>query len=466
MVIRRVMFAPSRARPRGASGSRGRARHEPRRERVPPERPHRIGELRREPVALLLAPGEERRERGEHGRAGVSHAVERPEAAAARHPRLDAARLAALARAGPEADEPLGEEAALRVERARRDPAQRRDLDPLGLRVPSGQVSHSAALGASTAPRGREVAARGAAPTAAAMTAGRRRAARDDVVHRHGLAERERAREEDREGEVVPRRRSPAGPGAPRPGSRPTAAAGRRRRGAAAARTGSRARPRRRGARRRRTPRRPRLPPEQLGPLVLLGEPHRAVQERDVDPAVGERLDVVPLEVERHRPEHDLDPLEQRGEPLAEIDDRLLAPAAGGVPVERDARASPPAGGRGAPRSRRAGAARAGSRPPPPRARGRGTRAAPSARRSSVISRTTSGEPLGLAAARPRDPEARRARCPPARARGRAPRGARRRGGSRRRSGSRRGGSPRRARRPRPRGTPAARRRARPGRCT
>ena len=57
-------------------------------------------------------PGEERRERGEHRGAAVAHAVERAEAAAARHPDLDAPRLAALARGGAEADEPLGEEAA------------------------------------------------------------------------------------------------------------------------------------------------------------------------------------------------------------------------------------------------------------------------------------------------------------------------------------------------------------------
>ena len=150
-----------------------------------------------------------------------------------------------------------------------------------------------------------------------------------------------------------------------------------------------------------------RLPAQQPRPLVLLGEPHRAVHERDVDPAVRQRLDVGALVIERDRPEHHLHALEQGGEPLAEVHHRLLAAAAGGIPVERDARLPAARGGAGAsasrPGGRRGGVA---GRHRVERAGGVRERPERAERLGHLAHRRR--EALALGGARPGDPEARR----------------------------------------------------------
>ncbi len=390
MVIRRVMFpcpfALSVAAPQASRSRRVALPQGPR--------------SRRAAAAAAGAPP-----RGEHRRARVAHTVERPEAAAAGHPRLDAAGLAALARPGAEADEPLGEKAAV-VERRGGEPAQRRDLDALRLRVLArARLAQRRVRGEHRAAR-REVS--GEQPLGGGSDDGRgRRAAGQHVVDLDHLAERERAREEHRQGQVVTRRLD--------------ALAGQRR---------LRVRDRRLPAVRRvedllglgQVPEPDdaahlragpegdedlRLAAEQLRPLVLLAEPHGAIHERDVDAAVGDRFDVAPLEVEGHRPEDDVDALEQRAEPLAEVDDRLLAAAARGVPVE---------GELGARRGRR-GRLRLDPLEP---VRGERDRVVERVERTgAVVERPEGaevlrhlahdlGEALRLAPARPRDPEARR----------------------------------------------------------
>ena len=79
-----------------------------------------------------------------------------------------------------------------------------------------------------------------------------------------------------------------------------------------------------------------RLGSQELDDLLLLGGAHGAVDEGGEDLAVRHRLDVRALEVERHGPEDDVDGRGHVEDLLGEVDDRLLAAAAGGAPVEGD----------------------------------------------------------------------------------------------------------------------------------
>ena len=67
---------------------------------------------------------------------------------------------------------------------------------------------------------------------------------------------------------------------------------------------------------------------EQLRHVLVLAVADRAVEERDVDAAVGHRLDVLVLEVHGDRPEHDVGRRGDLEDLLVDVENRRVAPAA------------------------------------------------------------------------------------------------------------------------------------------
>ena len=79
---------------------------------------------------------------------------------------------------------------------------------------------------------------------------------------------------------------------------------------------------------------------QQLGDVLVLGVADRAVEDREVELAVGHRLDVVVLAVDGDRPEADVGGRGHVEDELVGVEDRHVAAAAGCAPVERDSGAS------------------------------------------------------------------------------------------------------------------------------
>ena len=71
-----------------------------------------------------------------------------------------------------------------------------------------------------------------------------------------------------------------------------------------------------------------------MGQMLVFAGADRAVEHADVDVPVRHRLDIFVFEVHGAGPEEDIGHLIHDQELLTQLDDRDLAPATGGRPVE------------------------------------------------------------------------------------------------------------------------------------
>src|ERR1035441_5981828 len=313
---------------------------ERRRQAVPVEGAHRVGDTIEDAVDILHAsppaeappptrparpPADDGSHRTQRFGAEIAHAAGGSETAGARHVAVDTPGPAPRARGRPQARHTLRQDALIGIQHALLHSPETFQFQFLGMRVPArALVAHGAVGRQHRARRGQRLGEQGLKRVPDDLWGWR--AAGDIIIHRDGTVQGENRIEQLGQGQLVTilARLLTRRDGAAVSFVEHALGVGqvRQSRDAASLRAYAEGNDDLR------------LLAQQTGHLQLVRGAHRAVDEGDRDGAIVHRLHILLLEIQRDRPEDDVHRLQDFEQIFRQVEHRLLAAAAGGTPVE------------------------------------------------------------------------------------------------------------------------------------